>query len=171
MSKLPLGLSCVALALGATFGLGACGASGAKESVTPATAEPTPTTVDQALANLDQAEGDINRILGGAPALSGYAQPPGQPAPAEPGVVGGGAAAPPPAPPTAVGSPSKDATKLETEAEPCATACRALASMGRAAEHLCGLAGDSDSRCDVARARVQAATERVHAACPSCSSG
>ena len=170
MSKLPLGLCCIALAIGATFGLGACGASGAKEAVTPSTAEPVPTTVDQALASLDQAEGDINRVLG-APATPGYAQPPGQAAPAQPGAVGGGAAGPPPAPPTAAASPSKDATKLEAEADPCATACRALASMGRAAEHLCGLAGDSDTRCDVARARVQAATERVHAACPSCASG
>ena len=52
--------------------------------------------------------------------------------------------------------------------DPCATACTALASMERATMHLCGLAGESDQRCEDARARVKSATGRVRASCPMC---
>ena len=48
----------------------------------------------------------------------------------------------------------------------CATACRALASIRRAAEKICAL--DPDERCDVARAKAEDATRRVHDACPEC---
>ncbi|APR84526.1 Hypothetical protein A7982_09875 [Minicystis rosea] len=51
----------------------------------------------------------------------------------------------------------------------CATACRALASMLTAAEHLCKLAGESDGRCEDARGRVRGASARVKSACPACS--
>src|SRR5262249_2299070 len=44
---------------------------------------------------------------------------------------------------------------------PCETACRALASMTRSAEHVCEMAGDGDARCHDARARVKGAGERV----------
>jgi len=54
----------------------------------------------------------------------------------------------------------------EALASDCATACRALESMRRAAEHLCAL--DGGQRCAEARQKVTAATERVRAACPSC---
>jgi hypothetical protein len=50
----------------------------------------------------------------------------------------------------------------------CTPACRALASMERAATHLCDLAGESDPRCEGARARVSRASERVRNGCPSC---
>jgi hypothetical protein len=53
-------------------------------------------------------------------------------------------------------------------ADPCATACSALASMERATKHLCELTGDGDARCDNARSRVSGATERVSASCPAC---
>ena len=53
-------------------------------------------------------------------------------------------------------------------ADPCATACSALASMERATKHLCDLTGDGDARCDSARSRVSGATERVSASCPAC---
>jgi MYXO-CTERM domain-containing protein len=48
----------------------------------------------------------------------------------------------------------------------CATACRALDSMRRAADHLCEL--DPGDRCAKARQRVTAATDRVRASCPDC---
>ena len=48
----------------------------------------------------------------------------------------------------------------------CATACRALASMERAAEHLCAL--DGGRECDHARERLAAARERVRASCGGC---
>ncbi len=48
----------------------------------------------------------------------------------------------------------------------CATACRALASMERAAQHLCAL--DSGRECDRARERLAAARERVRSSCGGC---
>jgi hypothetical protein len=56
-----------------------------------------------------------------------------------------------------------------TFADSCSTACGALASMERAAEHLCGMTSAVDGRCTSARARVKSASARVRAACPSCS--
>ncbi|HEY1958946.1 MAG TPA: hypothetical protein VGH28_25210 [Polyangiaceae bacterium] len=49
----------------------------------------------------------------------------------------------------------------------CAEACRALASMERAAEHLCAL--DSGAECTHVRERVEAARERVRSTCGECS--
>ena len=48
----------------------------------------------------------------------------------------------------------------------CATACRALESMERAAEHLCAI--DSGSECGRARERLEAARQRVRASCGGC---
>ncbi|HEX4512989.1 MAG TPA: hypothetical protein VGH87_24880 [Polyangiaceae bacterium] len=48
----------------------------------------------------------------------------------------------------------------------CATACRALESMERAAEHLCAL--ESGSECGRARERLEAARERVRSSCGGC---
>jgi hypothetical protein len=61
----------------------------------------------------------------------------------------------------------KEAEQLR-QGDACSTACAALSSMGRAAEHLCELASDADHRCEDARARVRSATERVRASCPAC---
>ncbi len=54
------------------------------------------------------------------------------------------------------------------DARSCGTACAALQSMTRAAEHLCGLTGEGDARCTNARSRVKTAGDRVRGACPSC---
>jgi hypothetical protein len=48
----------------------------------------------------------------------------------------------------------------------CAAACRALASMERAAEHICAL--DSGGECGRARERVDTARERIRATCGTC---
>lgn len=48
----------------------------------------------------------------------------------------------------------------------CATACRALASIRRAADRICAL--DPDERCVAARAKADDATRRVRDACPTC---
>jgi hypothetical protein len=48
----------------------------------------------------------------------------------------------------------------------CAVACRALASMQRAADRLCALAPGKP--CDDARAKVVDATRRVREQCPTC---
>ena len=47
----------------------------------------------------------------------------------------------------------------------CATACKALESLERAAEHICSVAPE---HCREARARAAAAAERVRASCPQC---
>ncbi|UQA56104.1 hypothetical protein [Polyangium aurulentum] len=138
-----------------------------------------PSTVDEALAQLDTAELDVNRSLG-YPATDSapqqYAQPPG-------GAPQAGAAQTAPSPPPPPASPqpieskkaevqtSGDAAEAASSApppDPCTTACRALASMGRAADHLCGLAGAEDPRCDNARQRLSAAQSRVRQSCPGC---
>jgi hypothetical protein len=48
----------------------------------------------------------------------------------------------------------------------CMSACRALASMERAAKSLCDLGGADE--CSQARARVEAARDRVRSSCGSC---
>lgn len=126
-----------------------------------------PASLDEALGRLDRAEADLARLgFGGAsaalqpmaPPAPGYGQPP----------------APPASPTVAAEAPKKEEAGGDAEArsaDPCVVACSALASMTRSAEHVCGLTGDADARCDGARARVRAATERVRARCPSCTDG
>jgi hypothetical protein len=55
-------------------------------------------------------------------------------------------------------------TTLSTD--DCAAACRALASIRRAAERLCAL--EPGPRCAEARTKEESATERVRSACPDC---
>jgi hypothetical protein len=52
-----------------------------------------------------------------------------------------------------------------TSTQDCVTACRALESLARAAQHICDVAPD---HCEDAKARLAAASDRVHAACPQC---
>ncbi len=70
----------------------------------------------------------------------------------------------------------RDLERAERDAQTgdCPGACRALASMERAAAHLCSLAtaaGDSASDCDDAERRLKAARDRVRAACGTCPGG
>jgi hypothetical protein len=50
----------------------------------------------------------------------------------------------------------------------CGVACKALASMKRATEHLCELSTDDPASCDDARARLDRATARVREVCGEC---
>ncbi|WP_437339091.1 hypothetical protein [Sorangium sp. So ce394] len=177
----PLWISAVALA----------GCGGASVAHAPAAPEPAGTaasaapreegsieTADDALAALERAEGELDQALGvpaaheedraaaqAAPPPPAAAPSPPRAAPAE---APGSAAPSTRATTTAGGHPSKKAEAAPVSAAPCETACRALASMSRAAQHLCGLAGDADARCDAARTRVKSATDRVEARCPRC---
>lgn len=72
-------------------------------------------------------------------------------------------------------APSKELTTLERDlgrevdalsTSDCAVACRALASIRRAADRICAL--DPDTRCAAARAKADEAAERVKRACPQC---
>jgi hypothetical protein len=118
-----------------------------------------PETVPDALAELDRAEAELASAMG----TPTFASPPAQPGVTPPADATTAQPSPPPA--------AQASESLHPEAaprDPCVTACRALASMGRAAEHLCGLAGEGDDRCENARARVGRATDRVRAQCPAC---
>lgn len=167
---------------------GAIASCGGAAGPPKAPADEAVTTPERALAALDLAEANLSRALGGGGAQAGYGQapaasaapmtPPPPPPPTSPGLaqarvadakVPGQPAAELPQPRPA--QPS--AGRLEREAprapsDPCSTACSALASMERAADHLCGLAGSADNRCTSARERVKNASARVHAACPAC---
>ncbi|MDI1432019.1 MULTISPECIES: hypothetical protein [Polyangium] len=84
-------------------------------------------------------------------------------------------AAPPAAPTDAARkAPTKpvapEATSAGSEESPCHGACRAYASMKRAATRLCDLAGKEDDRCAAAQQRIDRANERLKAACPRCES-
>jgi hypothetical protein len=56
--------------------------------------------------------------------------------------------------------------RVALQTEDCATACKALSSLLRAADKLCAL--DPGPRCSAARAKADDATSRVRAACPDC---
>ncbi len=73
----------------------------------------------------------------------------------------------PPFPSESPGAPATQSTAGggEASADPCAVACRALASMERAANHICDLSGAADVSCEKARSRVKVATDRVAAHC------
>lgn len=161
-------------ALALVVGLGGvvvgCGGSGPPPAKA-AGGEPLD-TVQDALGALERAEGELLAALGDRPESElaeqqGYPQAqPGQAAPtyAQP--------APPPAEPEAPAEEAGDADGVGDEASSrCAVACRALASMERAAERLCELSGEDDERCVQARERFAAALDRVEASCSECGEG
>jgi hypothetical protein len=80
-----------------------------------------------------------------------------------------------PAPPPPPAAEQKPTTTRAPEADyspigaPCDLMCRALSSMMRSADGICGIAGESDSRCVSARLRVKLATEKVSQAGCACS--
>lgn len=60
---------------------------------------------------------------------------------------------------------AQDGALESASTQDCATACKALESLARAAQHLCDVAPE---HCDEAKAKLRTATDRVHAACPQC---
>lgn len=164
-----------------------CGGAVARSPESPL---PGGVPVESHQAELDRAEAELDDALR-SPAVPRFATPPPPSAQASP-------AAPTPAEalpklsreederrpslapsPAAESNASSDraaaagmrsgATSGAAAPDRCALACRALASMARAAESLCELQGDDDGRCRDARARVEGASARVQRACPSCS--
>ena len=135
----------------------------AAASSAPLSPDAAPNDLEGQIAALGAAEAQLDRVIPRPPA----------------GAVGKDSkkeeqerAAPPSAPMKAGQSGAQKAYRAGGEdlagADPCVTACSALASMARAARHLCDLTGDGDARCDSARERVVGATERVTASCPAC---
>lgn len=156
----------------------ACGAAPEPMGALPAVAAPQPSSVEQAISAIDVAQREIESATGGPIALAspGFAAPPPAPAAVAPNTA---AEAGPRAMAKAGSAASKDKGLASEptsqtrdggpDASACTTACVALGHMTRATEHLCALAGPGDARCKDAGARLQAATFRVHAACPACS--
>jgi hypothetical protein len=60
---------------------------------------------------------------------------------------------------------TQEAALETTTTQDCIAACKALESLARAAQHICEVAPD---HCDEAKARLAAASYRVHATCPQC---
>jgi hypothetical protein len=170
------------------FGAG-CGAAtapnaGLADSKMTGSAMPAPENLGEAEAQFASAEQNVFRAFGQDKRdIQGpYAQPPGQqtvPQAPAPTTTGTDASPPPPPVDAKAGearSWSAGATGSSADAErlsgsPCETACRALASMDRAASHICVLAGDESDRCTNAKERVRSATERVRQSCSDCSNG
>ncbi len=177
------------LASGVFFGAACGGApalSGATDSKTPAMAEaPAPANLDEARAQLAQAEHNVFGAFGQykPEAQGGFATPPGtsvqQPTTPPPRATEASAPPPPPNPDSAMTHKESEARAFGggdvpgqaatgASSSPCETACRALASMNRAAMHICALAGDDSDSCTNARERVRNATERVRQSCSEC---
>lgn len=156
------------LALGATIGLASCATSSMNAPASPpAEAAPAgaapaagglmpadPSDLDGQIAALGSAEAQINEVLGGGDEMQ-------QARPATPPLKEDRRE------PDAPSGKKKGAERL-SQGDACSTACSALSSMERATSHLCRLAGESDRRCEEAKARVQIATSRVRASCPAC---
>lgn len=177
-ARLRAALAALALPLFSGCG-GAAVGSGAPPSAFEAKSEELG-TLDGATAAVDHAERAIDQLLGPAgasPVVASQAAP-SSPPPPPPAAAASAAPVAPVAPSAAPagGAARKLDDRGASEAPPqpsvpadaCATACGALASMERATEHLCGLAGADDERCTAAQARVKNAGARVRAACPVC---
>ncbi len=142
---------------GAVAGSAACSKQAADTGVGR---EPVMKTATEAAAVFDDAEQELGAALRGkaAPPPTGadaFEAP--EPLPAQPS---------PPDPRPASESPQPE-TRLAAES-PCTKACRALASMRRAADRLCELTGEGDERCQDVRDRVKVARKRVQSRCPAC---
>jgi hypothetical protein len=119
------------------------------------------------LAEMDRAEADLAQALGDSP-VGGANASSGMPAAPPAAGDGAGATVTPSTPPRPLDAtpPRAEGKSKDDEGGGCNIAKRALGSLQRAAEHLCGLTGEVDPRCDTARGRAHRAAERVGAACP-----
>lgn len=106
----------------------------------------TPTTVEEAEEQIARAKAELE----GEPRAKTEAD--------------GLSAAPPPPPPAAESRTAEPSPTGERAEPACASPCRAIASMRRAVEALCRLAGESDDRCAGAKRTLEGSEARV-AAC------
>ena len=107
--------------------------------------EEVPTSIDGAAAELARAESQVLAALGPNHGADGQPPPPAQP------------------------RAEREEAYGATAGDRCRVACRALASMQRAASRLCSIAGEDDARCHRADRRVSHATDLVHRSCSTCS--
>jgi hypothetical protein len=122
----------------------------APETRAPAKSEelaPQPATIEEAQAQLDRARAELEGARRGE-------------GPAVHGSTGTGAVTTPPvAPEPTTTTASPDAAEREPAA--CTTPCRAIASMRRAVEAICRMAGEQDARCSGARKTLGESEVRV----------
>jgi hypothetical protein len=119
-------------------------------------------STEEALDAIERAEAELQGALDQRTSAPQFAEPPGAPPPSD------AASAKPATGEASTMKKNVDAQPTSSPADPCEIACRALASMERAAVHLCGLSGESDPRCEGALTRVKSASGRVEAQCPRC---
>jgi hypothetical protein len=124
--------------------------AGAEKDGTLADA-PAFTSVEEAQAALARAEQELLALQGGPPAATAGAPEPQAPPPQ--------ASAPAD---RAAEAEEKPAAKADQAAAPsCPGLCRAFASLSRAADAVCRLAGETDERCTHARSSVRTNFQRV----------
>lgn len=130
------------------MGLAGCGGGGGAASVAsppqaaPKAEESSPTTIEEAEAQIARAKDDL--ATSAKKARDFDVTPP-----------------PPPAPPADEPRSPSSARSEPVHAPQCVSPCRALASMRRAVDALCRLAGDADARCTDARKTLQDSAARV----------
>lgn len=123
-----------------------CGAS-APPAESPASAAPepaAPTTIAEAQEQIARASAELDALAGravAAPESGGYPSATASERASDEHETRAAASASPP--------------------DPCASPCRALASMRRAVDALCRMTDDDDERCTEARRTLRESTERV----------
>lgn len=149
------------LALAWAGALAACGGGPSRASLKADSADPED--------ELAQAEATIYARL---PSKQGYPATPTPNGTASPGTSPGSTAQGPlPSPPQATESPRHSQSSEDegtSEGEACEISCDALASMQRAVERICAIAGPTAERCTRARERLTRARETVEAQCEEC---
>jgi hypothetical protein len=157
MSALRRGISRAGLgaAVAIAVAVAACGGEAAPKSPSNDYQPPSSTTTQPAYTHPNQPYPSTG-------AASAQPQPGTAPVPV-----------PPPPPPSAGGTMvevERAQRELDLASGDCTTACRALASMDRAAGRVCAMS-DEQSRCEDAKGRVRSARAQVKKACGSCPNG
>jgi hypothetical protein len=133
---------CMAVGCGGAASMAPTKTPAAPESEAPAPPEEEPQTIEEAQAAIARARAELE---GQRHDLDASASSKTTDAPAQ---------------------PQGDAPPAREERRPgagaaCRASCRALASMKRAVEALCRMAGDADERCTEARRKLEDSTARV----------
>ncbi len=149
----------LALVLLATFATLSAGCAAQKNAAYPQ--EPAPRTVEEAEVQINGARAALGlppakfapeRVSDGIPD-SADAPAPSPATPTDPVTPAEAASAPSP---RAESAPDQELALSSARAEsPCMRACRAFASMRRASDALCRIAGEHDGRCTEARRAVR----------------
>lgn len=162
MGSVRIGLAALTLLVG-------CASS--KEAAKPSASAPAAAGAAQPVRPAEDAERTEER-------KKEVAAPPAQaPAPPPPQAAPGAQGAPAPllSRQAALAQASRDldaaGRELDVAAGDCRNACRALASMDRAAGRICALEGRGEQRCDGAKDTLRSSRDRVKQTCGECAGG